>query len=309
MDKKQRAQQLIISQSLSAPGAKGSSSALQNAWLLCTKLQDLGITNFRIDCTIFLAETFNASRQQQQRNRAHTEAWFRELQSLYFRKLEPLQIAGVQVVRTIPYTLIKLMNGVDERGNQLYTQDDVYDINAATSILSSIGAIANHLESLIPNIIDGMRWPCIAYSQNCHLLVVPVQELQVQFGYRLVNMVLLDYLLRKPSTTDSAHQGKNHARDWLTRRQVTPQNLNQLFLHEGNLQLQLDLKAYQNLPLAELQKVIGRNEQTAFKALAQRINKRVDDVTKQIAQNLVEEIESILGQDKRRSPCCPLLLG
>lgn len=290
-------QQLIISQSFSAAGAKGSASAVQDAWLFRAKLQDMGITNFRIDCTIFLPETFNASRQQQKRNQAHAEAWFQELKALHFRKLEPLQIAGVQVVRTIPYTLIKLMNGVAEGGNQVYTQDDVYEISAATSILSGVGAIANHLESLIPNIIDGMRWPCIAYSQNCHFLVLPIRELQTQFGYRLVNMVLLDYLLRKPSATDNARQGKNRARDWLTRRQVTPQNLNQLLHHEAGLQLQLDLKEYRKLPLVELQKVVARFEQTVFKAFAQRLHKRVEEVTKQLSQNLIEEIEGILAQE------------
>ena len=288
--------QLIISQSFSPGGAKGSTSALSDVWLLRSKLQDLGIANFRIDCTIYLPEIFNASRQQQKRNQAHTEAWLRELKATYTRDLAPLSIGRHQVVRTPVYTLIKLMNGVDERGQRVYSQSDVYDIGAATALLSSFGPVADHFESLIPNIVDDLNWPYVGYSQNCQLLVVPVQELQTVFSYQLAEIVLEQYLLRQPNVAEANQMGKRRAREWLVRHQLTPQTLSRLFTGDQGLQLSIDIKPYQRLPLPQLQKAVTDYEKAKFTSWERAIEKIVDRQVDMVTKALVGELTTLLNE-------------
>lgn len=301
--------QLIISQSLASGGAKGSPAALPDAWLLRIKTQELGLANVCIDCTVYLPETFNTSRQQQRRIQAHTEAWFRELKAIYTRDLPPLTLGRYQVRRTPVYRLIRLLNGVDEQGQRVYSQEDVYAIGAATGILSSIGPIADHFESLIPNIVDDLTWPYVCYSQNCHQLVAPVTELQTLFGYQLLELVMPQQLLRQPDMATVAQSGKQQARQWLTRHRLAPQQLAQVFAGERSLQLAIDLKAYRRLGLPELQKAVAQYEQATFKTLAPRLNKFVATLAEQLAQSLVEEVSILLHHPVGGIRAVPYFLG
>lgn len=287
--------QLIISQSFSAGGAKGSTAALADIWLLRAKLQEMGITNVRFDSTIYLSESFDTSRQQQKRNQAHTQAFIKELKAVYTRPLPPMPIGHNTVERTPVYTLIKLMNGVDEGGQRVYSQSDVYDIGAATAMLSSFGPIADHFESLIPNIVDDLSWPYIAYSQNCHILTVPVEELQSQFGNQLTHDVVTQHLLRPPHVDDVVTHGKSCARQWLTRHHLTPQNLGRLFSEQAKIQLVVDLSPYQSLPTQQLQKAVVEYEKAKFKAWEREITKAIERLSEELAQSLRDEITSVLN--------------
>lgn len=300
--------QLIISQSFSAGGAKGSTAALADIWLLRTKLQEMGITNTRFDCTIYLPEAFDTSRQQQKRNQAHTQAFFKELKAVYTREFPPMSIGRHQVERTPVYTLIKLMNGVDEGGQRVYSQSDVYDIGAATAMLSSFGPIADHFESLIPNIVDDLSWPYIGYSQNCHILTVPVEELQFQFGNQLTHDVVTQHLLRPPQIDDVASQGKSRARQWLTRHHLTPQNLGRLFSEQAKIQLVVDLSPYKSLPTQQLQKAAVEYEKAKFKAWERDIEKAIERLNEELAQSLRNELMSTLNAPELGLRFIPYLL-
>ncbi|MEZ4706782.1 MAG: hypothetical protein R3A44_06235 [Caldilineaceae bacterium] len=287
--------QLIISQTFSSGGAKGSTSAFFNAWLLRAKLQELGITNVRFDCTIYFPEAFSASRQQQKRNQAHTEALLREFKAVYTQQLSPMAIGRHQVARTPVYTLIKLMNGVDQSGQRVYSQSDVYDIGAATAMLSSFGPIADHFESLIPNIVDDLSWPYVGYSQNCHMLVIPVVELQTQFGYQLTHQVVNDHLLRPAHHIDAPLQGKKRAREWMTRQHLTPQNLVRLLTEETGLKLVVDLTPFQKLPLSQMQKAVVEYEKAKFTLWERQLNKVTAQKGEALANALRQELSSLLN--------------
>ncbi|MCB0190006.1 MAG: hypothetical protein KDE31_37300, partial [Caldilineaceae bacterium] len=292
---------VIISQAFSAGGAKGNTDALANLWLMRDQLRKLGITNVRFDATIFLAETFTTT--QQQRIQAHTRAFLLELAASYRKELPPLQMGRYEVDRSPIYTLIKLCNGIDEQG-RTYRQQDVYDTEAACWHLSSFGAVADHLESLIPNIVDQLQWPQVAYSQNCHVLVVPVHELQKLFALRLSRLLIRDYLLRMPNPVQTVLQGKQLAREWMSQHQLTLRDIAGLFQNGSDGRpLGIDLRPYKQLPLERLKVAISAYESAKLKPLPdlleglakQHLARMADVLQAQIAQLLNQENGGLSG--------------
>ncbi|MCB0124699.1 MAG: hypothetical protein KDE58_20730, partial [Caldilineaceae bacterium] len=286
---------VIISQAFSAGGAKGNTDALANLWLMRDQLRKLGITNVRFDATIFLAETFTTT--QQQRIQAHTRAFLLELAASYRKELPPLQMGRYEVDRSPIYTLIKLCNGIDEQG-RTYRQQDVYDTEAACWHLSSFGAVADHLESLIPNIVDQLQWPQVAYSQNCHVLVVPVHELQKLFALRLSRLLIRDYLLRMPNPVQTVAQGKQLAREWMSQHQLTLRDIAGLFQNGTDGQpLGIDLRPYKQLPLERLKVAISAYESAKLKPLTDLLEQLANQHLARMADALQAQIAQLLNQE------------
>lgn len=288
------ARPVIVSQIYSASGAKGNSAALPDLWLIQAQLRQMGIHNVRYDATIFLAETFKTT--QQQRLQANTHAFLLELADSYCKDLPLLQLSRYTVARTPVYTLIKLCNGIDEQG-RTYRQQDVHAIDAACWHLSSYGAVADHLESLIPNIIDQLKWPQIAYSQNCHTLVLPVRELQKLFALRLSHLFVRDELLRVPEPTQTAARGKQLAREWLSQQQLTLRDIAQLFQHSPDGQpLGIDLRPYQQLPLERLKVAIHAYESAKLKTLPVILTQLVKHHSERMSSSLQAQLAGLLNQ-------------
>ncbi len=282
---------LIIDQPHSPGGAKGSSAACCDAWLLHYQLANMGITNYRINTTMFLPETFNTNRQPVIQASAH--AFLLELAAIHTQPLSPMKIGPVTVERRPPYTLIKLCNGVN--GDRVYTQDQVYEINAVCWVLSSIGPIADILESIIPNILDEQKWPNIAYSQNYSRLVLPVEELKRLYTLRTAVRILEDHLLRQPEP-EMKQSLKAQARELLAKHQVAPNQIDTLFRADSRARaFTVELGPYRQLNLKQLQAAIEAYEKAKIPVWKNELERLVRRHVISITRTLTQELEAMVS--------------
>jgi hypothetical protein len=283
---------LVISQLFSAGGAFGNSGALPDAWLMTDRLMASGFSKFRVDPVVYLPEVFKTNKQD--RIRANTHAFFLELAASYSGELSKMKIGQHWVDCSPPYTLIKLMNGVDEQG-LVYDQQSVYAIEAECWRLSNFGPIGDALESLIPNIVDELSWPYVAYSQNCRILVLPVKELQRQFGLKLEKM-LLRHLAWQPDPAEVKGRARELAREWLTLQQITPREIGKLFAADLSGQtIAVDLSSYKKLKLATLQATLAKYREVKFAVWQDALDKVVDHLDERLQAALIRQIDFLLN--------------
>ncbi|GIK43869.1 MAG: hypothetical protein BroJett011_77020 [Chloroflexota bacterium] len=297
---------LNIIQVFSGGGAKGNTAALADAWVIRHQLLATGYTRFRIDPVIYLPEVFKTAKQD--RIRANTHAFLVELAAVYNRHLLKMKIGPLWVDRTPPYGLVKLMNGVDEQGRE-YQQDEVYAIEAECFRLSHFGPTGDFLESLLPNIVDELRWPFIGYSQNCAIKVLPVEELKHLNGLRHQNLLYAS-LAHQPHEAELKQQGKHLAQEWLRQRQLTLQDLSKLFLPELNSRrITQELRLYRQLPLAAMELARAKYSQLKLATWQESLAQIVDQQTEWLAAALICWIGQLLNQPEYRPNGVRWVLG
>ncbi|MEW5957683.1 MAG: hypothetical protein AB1801_08170 [Chloroflexota bacterium] len=288
---------LNIIQVFSGGGAKGNTAALADAWVIRHQLLATGYTKFRIDPVIYLPEVFKTAKQE--RIKANTHAFLVELAAVYTRPLPKMKIGPLWVERTPPYGLIKLLNGVDEQGRE-YQQDEVYAIEAECFRLSHFGPTGDFLESLIPNIVDELRWPYVGYSQNCCIKVLLIEELKRLHGLRHQKR-LFETLAQQPRQADLKQQGKQLAQEWLRQHRLTPQDLSKLFLPELNSrQIAQELKPYRRLSLAAMELALTKYRQLKPMAWQEALAQAVDQQMERLETALIQWVGQLLNQPEYR---------